>query len=662
MPAHFIFGKRAKHRYVAMLVLYAALTAALPAQTFTTLASFYSVNGTPTSTLVEGPDLNFYGTTANLVFTDVIGAVFKATPDGMVRGIYDFPWNGGTEPFGGLVLGTDENLYGTTCPDLYTPAPSQGTIFVLTPDGVLRTLHEFNGADGNCPRAALVQGTDGDFYGTTQNGGAYDQGTFFKVSSFGVFTLLYSFDATNGGPFAPLIQGTDGNFYGTGGIPGPGVLFKLTPDGRASTLVAFTSADGGWSLGALVQGTDGNFYGTGAYGGMPGCFAGLCGTIYRVTPGGVLTTLHTFSGAEGCAPDWIAQANDGNFYGTAFGTICANQGSIFKITPDGDFTTLYSSALEFGPIGMVQGTDGSFYGTTHNGGSHMVGSLFRFSTGLAPFVKLLPFAAHVGDAIEIFGNNIGSATAVTFNGVETAFNINTASQLTALVPAGVTEGFVQVSTPGGTLKSNVPFHLIGAEWTLAKTHMGNFQQGQSDVAYTITAANTGVAPTAGMVTVTDTPKGAFELTSLSGPGWTCSGAVCTRSDSLSPGSSYPPITVVANVSAWAQSPLTNSASIEGGGTAYAFVSDQALVFSLTPAFGSIDTPLNNATVAGAIAVGGWALSAIGVANVASFKARRISSGLASLLALARYSRNPSPTFPDWGATSMSQIAVSTAST
>ena len=186
----------------------------------------------------------------------------------------------------GLVQATDGNLYGTTqLPD--------GPIFKISPSGILTTLHDFC-LDGSCldgyyPHAALIQGSDGNFYGTAGSGGTIDAGTIFKMSSSGTLTTLHSFDGVDGEyPLAPLVQATDGNFYGTasgGGPDGYGTVFKVAPSGILTTLQNFDSTDGSSPTAGLVQATSGNFYGTTNLGGTSSvCFLG-CGTVFSLDVG-----------------------------------------------------------------------------------------------------------------------------------------------------------------------------------------------------------------------------------------------------------------------------------------------------------------------------------------------------------------------------------------
>jgi len=158
----------------------------------------------------------------------------------------------------------------------------------------LTTLHSFDGTDGSTVHAGLVQGTDGNLYGTTQGGGANGAGTVFKLSPIGTLTTLHNFDFTDGfGAYAGLLQATDGNFYGTmsfRGANGGGTVFKITPTGTLTTLYSFCSqsgcTDGQHPFAALVQATDGNFYGTTLNGGEADCFEG-CGTVFKIRVGDI---------------------------------------------------------------------------------------------------------------------------------------------------------------------------------------------------------------------------------------------------------------------------------------------------------------------------------------------------------------------------------------
>jgi len=376
------------------------------------------------------------------------GTVFKIGPAGGLSTVSIFcatgmpPCAGGSNPWAGLTLGTDGNFYGTTVGDWVQVG---GSVFKITPAGVLTTLYTFCSqpycADGEYPYAGLVQGTDGNFYGTTQEGGdanGIDGGTVFKITPAGMRTTLYSFCskpncADGAEPTGTLVQGIDGNFYGTTGYYGAnehGTVFKMTPAGKLTTLYSFCAqpncADGSEPWAGLVQATDGNFYGTTLTGGVNSssdCLYGGCGTVFRITPGGALTTLYSF----------CAQVN------------CTDGGVPFA--------------------GLLQATNGTFYGTTWNGGayeqdcSNGCGTVFSLSVGLGPFVETRPTSGKIGRAVQILGTNLTGATSVTFNGAPATFKVVSATEITTTVPEGATTGTVQVVTPSGTLTSNVNFRV-----------------------------------------------------------------------------------------------------------------------------------------------------------------------------------------------------------
>jgi len=252
-------------------------------------------------------------------------------------------------------------------------------------------LHSFYGPDGALPYAGMIQGVDGNLYGTTLNGGAKNVGTIFKISPSHTFTTLYSFcslSACSDGshPVAALVLGRNGNFYGTtwmGGAHGSGTVFKITPAGVLTTLYSFCSldacADGNSPEAPLIQATNGNFYGTTFGGGASGGDSNN-GTVFEITPTGSLTTLHRFCLQSGC-PDGqytyagLLQATDGNLYGSTYLGGTSNHGTVYKITPAGVLTTLHSFCSEAGcadgtqpQAGLVQGTNGNFYGTASQGG------------------------------------------------------------------------------------------------------------------------------------------------------------------------------------------------------------------------------------------------------------------------------------------------------
>ncbi len=395
-----------------------------PAQTLTVLAAFNGFNGgLPTATVVQGTDGNFYGTTNwGEGSSNGHGNVFSVTPSGDLTIVYSFcslpNCADGAFPAAGLVQGSDENFYGTTTEG---GALNAGTLFKVTPSGTFTTLHSFcsfqNCADGGSPYGTLVQGSDGDFYGTTNTGGINEGGTIFKITPGGTLTTIYSFCSLAGcadgaATYSGLVQGEDGNFYGTtygGGYRSLyGTVFKVTSTGTLTTLYEFCTqpncADGDFPLAALVQGTDGNFYGTTSEGGNQNCGGYGCGTVFKITPSGTLTTIYDLCSQANCAdganPWALVQATDGSFYGTTRTGGAQNDGVVFQVASGGDLMSAYSVCSQDDCVGgqpmagVIQGTDGNFYGTIYSGGSGGYGSVFRLSVGIAlspvQFVPVAP--------------------------------------------------------------------------------------------------------------------------------------------------------------------------------------------------------------------------------------------------------------------------------
>ena len=287
--------------------------------------------------------------------------------------------NGANPHYVYLVQGTDGNLYGTT----YVSTGSGGTVFKITTKGVLTTIYTFcpdgeSCVDGAQPEAGLVLATNGDFYGTAANGGANSFGTVFQVTSAGKLTALHSFDSTDGAsPEVALIQATNGKLYGTtsiGGSSDVGTIFDITTAGTFTSLLDFTGTNGDYPDGKLVQGTDGNFYGTTEE------VSSGSGTVFKMTAAGKLTTLHKFtgSGSDGAGPtSALFQASNGDFYGTTQAGGTHGDGTVFQITSAGKLTTLYSFCAKTDctdganpSAGLIQATDGNLYGTTFSGGSN----------------------------------------------------------------------------------------------------------------------------------------------------------------------------------------------------------------------------------------------------------------------------------------------------
>ena len=346
--------------------------------------------------LVQGPDGNFYGTTNGAGTHNggiVFKMTPSGTVTVLYNFCGGSNCTDGNAPVAGLALGSDGNFYGVTSA---AGANGDGTVFSITPSGTYTLLHSFTGSDGAEPQGTLLLASDGNFYGTTTRGGAHNSsGTLFRIASSGAFTTIYNFCTLGAchdgsGPFAGLVEGTDGYLYGTTTSGGTGFLygsvFKITLNGALTTLHSFVSSDGSSPQGKLVQASDGNFYGTTTSGGNTQACSFGCGTVFKMTANGTFTSLHNFDGTDGSfVLAGLIQASDGNLYGTAGrggnAQNCNTCGTIFKITTGGTLTTLHNFAgfptegsLPVG--GLMQASNGVFYGITEAGGSVGDGSVF----------------------------------------------------------------------------------------------------------------------------------------------------------------------------------------------------------------------------------------------------------------------------------------------
>jgi uncharacterized repeat protein (TIGR03803 family) len=311
-----------------------------PDGTFNVLVNFTGANGGyPLAALILAANGNFYGVCSG----SGNGTVFRMRPNGALKTLNTFSTASidGRFPKGRLVQTSNGNFFGTTS-SLGTG--NRGTVFKMRPDGTLTTIASFSGTNGAFPIAGLVEGSNGNFYGTTERGGTSTNcsafggcGTVFKIKANGTFTTLVNFDRNNGeAPQAELLLGSDGNFYGTtrdGGTNNKGTVFKMKPNGTLKTLVNFSgtgTSPGAQPYAGLIQGSDGNFYGTTRGGGTFNK-----GTVFQMKPNGKLSTLVNFDGTNGNEPRAeLIQAADGNFYGTTYRGGINDKGTVFKLTLD----------------------------------------------------------------------------------------------------------------------------------------------------------------------------------------------------------------------------------------------------------------------------------------------------------------------------------------
>jgi len=442
------------HTLFAVAVLLLTVATATPSHAqFSVLHNFGTKSGDGTNPsysgiVAQGRDGNMYSTTGN-GGTFNLGTVFKITPAGTLTVIYNFDGPHGSEPYGGLTLGTDGNFYGTA---FGGGKFGYGTVFQITPGGTVTVLHNFASTDGSNPHAPPIQGTDGNFYGTTQTGGTnVYYGTVYKITPSGTITTLYSFDVTHGYyPVAPLVQGTDGNFYGTtihGGASNEGIVFRITPSGKLTVFYTFDVTHGDQPYSPLIQGNDGNFYGTITGGGSTGL-----GTVFKLTPTGKITVLFNFAAGAGPSVPYagLVQATDGFFYGNTFQGGTKSDGAVFRINANGQLSSLHDFDATTGAIPevtLLQHTNGILYGDTVQGGTSIpacgnlgCGVFYRWNAGLKPFVSLVSTSGKIGKIIEILGQGFTGTTGVSFNGVAATFKVVSATYMTAVVPTGATTG------------------------------------------------------------------------------------------------------------------------------------------------------------------------------------------------------------------------------
>ncbi len=405
------------------------------AQTETNVYSFVgppSDGDLPSGNLIQGSDGNFYGTTYD-GGTDNDGTVFRFSPNGSYTSLYSFVGSptDGAHPWE-LVQASDGNFYGTT---FAGGTQDSGTVFRISPGGSYSNLYSFgsHANDGLSVHFGLVQGGDGNLYGTTEKGGTAGLGTVYRISTSGSYTSLYSFvgpPADGANPLCVLVQGSDSNFYGTtvfGGTStncgvgvGCGTVFRFSPSGGETNLFSFAvSLTGGATpFCGLARGSDGNFYGTTYAGGTNITCASGCGTIYRISPSGTYSNLYSFIGfpTDGAQPFAApVLGSDGNFYGTTFAGGTANSGIVFRISPSGSYSNLHSfgsrpnDGLE--PFaGLVQGSDGNFYGTTEFGGTNNFGTIFKLIFPLGSLANQISAITKAGTNILVAIPSIAGET------------------------------------------------------------------------------------------------------------------------------------------------------------------------------------------------------------------------------------------------------------
>jgi uncharacterized repeat protein (TIGR03803 family) len=321
------------------------------------------------------------------------------------------------------------------------------TTAIAAPAQTFNSLVSFNGTNGAEPGyVSLVQGRDGNYYGTTESGGAYYSGTVFKITPSGTLTTLYSFCSQNNCPDGyitrGLVQATDGNFYGTTyeggtssgecGATGCGTVFEITPAGTLTTLYNFDMMHGEWPSAGLMQGTDGNLYGTTYEGGAYGY-----GTIFQLSVGlGRFIETEPTSGKVGAAV--IILGN--NLTGTT-GVSFNGTSAKFTVVSNTEITTSVPAGATTGKVEV-----------TTPKGKLKSNVVFRVTPQIKSFN---PTSGSVGTQVTIYGVSLTQTTKVTFGGVKASqFTVNSDTQVTAYVPTGAKTGHIRITTPGGTSTSS----------------------------------------------------------------------------------------------------------------------------------------------------------------------------------------------------------------
>lgn len=325
------------------------------------------------------------------------------TPTEVVLHFFGASAADGRNPVAGLVQAADGHYYGTT---LSGGAPGNGgTVFRLTADGVLTTLHAFDArsgsTDGSSPRGALVIAADGRLYGTTEEGGAFGLGTVFAVSTSGAYQRVHSFDGSTGAAPRAGLTRVGNALFGVasgGGVANAGTVFRVDGSGTVSRIHAFNAAQGAAPQAVLTLGSNGDLYGTTQGGGFGD------GSVFRITTAGVLTVLHRFTpnaqtGYAGPGSNSVVE-RAGVVFGSTPGDAGAvaaqgTAGSVFRIEGNGALSTLYRFAGVDGaqPGSLIRASDGRLYGATRSGGSDGVGVLFRIAEAGEDFRLLHQFTA-----------------------------------------------------------------------------------------------------------------------------------------------------------------------------------------------------------------------------------------------------------------------------
>jgi uncharacterized repeat protein (TIGR03803 family) len=398
----------------------------------------------PRGTLVEGDDGRFYGVT----FEGGLyghGSIFSVTRDGHLRTLHSLTQADGVGPQSGLTLGVDGALYGT----------STGTVFRLDFGGAFEVQHQFEEETGGPPSGGLLAEGDGALYGSTIDGGEFGQGNLFRLDSDGTFTPLFSFgdiDLAKG----TLIRASDGSLVGTsriGGFSNYGQVFRWDELNGFLALHTFDPSGGYWPQAGVIEASTGNFFGTTSEGGLSGI-----GTVFHMDLDGEVTHIHHFSESDGGKPQTsLIPGGDGKLYGTTWQYGAGGVGSIYRVETGGAFEKLHDfdpseGGTSLGPL--LRASDGAFYGTASEGGLYGSGTVYRYAApDLLSLATIVPDSGPAsGDTpVVVSGVAFAAGAQVTLGGtdqpasVETPESIETSSA--AAEPGSLSD--LVVTNPGG---------------------------------------------------------------------------------------------------------------------------------------------------------------------------------------------------------------------
>jgi uncharacterized repeat protein (TIGR03803 family) len=423
----------------------------------------------PWGLLAQGRDGNLYGTAQARGADGNNGGIFKVTPAGIETLVGSFPSTWVNCAFG-LRLAQDGNFYGTC---QLGGANNAGLIYRVTPAGVFTDIYDFlnTTTEACCPLGGLVLGANGDLYGTTSDYSTSDSSpqVAFRISTAGVYTTLYTFSDGNAYP-SVLTAGSDGNFYGTeadaDGYGNVGGVFGISSTGTFRLLYGFDNSVNvsGPSTG-VVRASNGKLYGTTAFPSGTGN-----GALYDVTAGGKLTDIYNFPASLNFdeAANNMIQASNGDLYGASYNGGTGATGGLYELTSANVFSS-YSFATESNMGGnpgapLMQNTNGIVYGINSGGNAAVAGygTVFQLDIGAAPFIALVTpvYSGKEGSQVQILGQGFSKSSVVKFGGTEaTTTKVTGSTFIQALIPTGALTGDLTVTT-GSTVLSTVSSYSI----------------------------------------------------------------------------------------------------------------------------------------------------------------------------------------------------------